>query len=92
MPASPTSLTRRHFLKAATAAAAAAASLPPAGHAQTAGRPVRPAISSGERLNVACIGVRGPGYGALRECIQTENVVALCDVDNSMMSHGWKVG
>lgn len=86
MHTSPKSLTRRHFIRTA-AAAAAAASLPPTGRGQPAGQPVEPPKSAGQRLNIACIGVRGPGYGAVRECLETENVVALCDVDNTMMAH-----
>jgi predicted dehydrogenase len=67
--------------------AAAAASFPPTGRSQPAGQPVAPRKSAGQRLNIACIGVRGPGYGAVRKCLETENIVALCDVDDSMMAH-----
>jgi predicted dehydrogenase len=86
MHASKLPLTRRRFMRAATAAAAAASLASIEGRAATA-----PAAASrkspADKLNVACIGLRGPGYGHLRELIDTEKIVALCDVDNTHMSH-----
>jgi hypothetical protein len=86
MKISSSSLSRRNFLKTATTAAAAA-TLPPNGRSQSAERPVARPHAPGRKLNVACIGVRGPGYGAIRELVRTENIVALCDVDTSMLAH-----
>src|SRR5690349_4020716 len=46
----------------------------------------RPAVtwaskSPNEKLNVACVGVGGRGYDNV-EGVSTENIVALCDVDD----------
>lgn len=79
-PNSP--LSRRQFVKTVSAAAATVAATH-AGQPQ----PATPRKSAGEKLNIACIGIRGPGYGHLRELIASENIVALCDVDNTHLSH-----
>jgi predicted dehydrogenase len=79
-------LTRRHFLTTATAAAAASFAQLNAAQTGTARTPTSPG-KAGEKLNIACIGLRGPGYGHLRELIDSENIVAVCDVDNSLLSH-----
>ena len=65
---------RRDFLKAS---AAAGAGFWLAGGVEAAQR--RPAAN--ERLNIAIIGAGGQGGGNLRNVARTENIVALCDVD-----------
>jgi predicted dehydrogenase len=67
---------RRRFLKGAAAAAGAAAA------SQLFGVPnILSARSPNEKLNIAGIGVGGQGFGDLRSCAATENIVALADVD-----------
>ncbi len=34
-----------------------------------------------DKLNIACVGVGGRGFGVIRQIEETENIVALCDVD-----------
>jgi len=71
--------TRRDFVKGATLWAGAAAAASVAHRPATAGPPVtRPA----EKLNIAGIGVGGMGSANLRN-LESENIVALCDVDKS---------
>ena len=68
------SLTRREFVSSLAAAGAAVAIVPRhavAGSGRTA---------PGEKLNIAGIGVGGMGRGDLN-AVQSENLVALCDVD-----------
>ena len=77
-------LQRREFLK--TAAAVAAAGLIPG--CASIKQPRR--ISPNEKLNIAGIGVGGQGAGDLREMAQTENIVALCDVDWNHAAHTFK--
>jgi len=64
-------ITRRRFM-AATGAAAAISIVP--GHVFGQNPP-------SNRLNVASVGVGGMGSGDIREAGRTENVVAICDVD-----------
>ncbi|MGV8136148.1 MAG: Gfo/Idh/MocA family protein [Mangrovibacterium sp.] len=69
-----TSIGRRKFLGSATATLAGVTILP--GHV-IAGLGHRP---PSDRLNIAGIGVGGTGYLNLKQ-METENIVALCDVD-----------
>ena len=39
--------------------------------------------SPNEKLNIACIGAGGKAASDIRGCGQTENIVALCDVDDA---------
>jgi len=68
-------MNRREFL-ASTASAAAAFTIVPrhvlAGSGQT---------PPSEKLNIAAIGAGGRGGGNI-DAVKTENIVALCDVDN----------
>lgn len=70
-----TNISRRSFLKRGTAAAAALTIVPSSilgkSHGYTAPT---------DKLNIAGIGVGGRGAGVLRG-METENIVALCDVD-----------
>ena len=69
---------RRSFLKKTTAtAAAAAASQVFAVPNIVSGRALN------EKLNIGGIGVGGQGFGDLRNCAVTENIVALADVDSA---------
>ncbi len=49
------------------------------------------AVSPNEKLNTAHVGVGGKGRGHLKFCLNYENVVALCDVDDkaSAEAYGW---
>ncbi len=66
-PMTPTAFSRRHFLATMLATAAAPA--------------VLRAASPNEKLNVAIIGCGGRGAGNLGEIAASENIVALCDVN-----------
>jgi len=69
-------VSRRGFLKATTGAVAAFTIVP----RHVLGGPGRTAAS--EKLNIAGIGVGGMGKNNLRAC-ESENIVALCDVDDA---------
>ncbi len=70
----PTDISRRHFLGTTTLAATAVTILPSRviagmGH-----------VPPSDKLNIAGIGVGGMGFNNLTH-MDTENIVALCDVD-----------
>jgi len=69
-------VSRRGFLKATTGAVAAFTIVP----RHVLGGPGRTAAS--EKLNIAGVGVGGMGKNNLRAC-ESENIVALCDVDGA---------
>jgi predicted dehydrogenase len=69
-------ITRRGFLARAAATAAGTAFLMGRAPAQIS------TASPNEKLNVAGIGVGGKGHGEVMHCAATENIVALCDVDD----------
>ena len=75
-------LTRREFLgtTAAVAASAASFTIVPA-HVLGGPRHVPPS----EKLNIAGIGIGGMGAGNLAQ-LETENIVALCDVDHDFVA------
>src|SRR5262245_3883236 len=73
--------TRRRFLGASAAAAASAVFAVPN---------ILSAKSPNEKLNVAGIGVGGQGFGDLRNIENTENIVALADVDSDRASQAFK--
>src|SRR5436190_13848410 len=76
---------RRRFLGNTTAAAGAAAV------SSVFGLPnILSAKSPNEKLNVAGIGVGGQGYGDLRNIANTENIVALADVDSGRGAQAFK--
>jgi len=68
-------LTRREFLKRSMAAAGVVA-LPASG--------LLTSCAGTDKLNIASIGVGHRGWYAIRECMQSENIVALCDVDSQL--------
>jgi hypothetical protein len=77
--------TRRRFLRTASAATGAAAA------SSVFGLPnILSARSPNEKLNVAGIGVGGQGYGDLRNIANTENIVALADVDAARAAQAFK--
>ena len=47
-------------------------------------------VPPSDKLNIACIGVNGKGYSDIASVAKTENVVALCDVDDVMMAETLK--
>jgi predicted dehydrogenase len=82
MKQTPSPITRRRFL-AATATATAFSILPG----------VRGQNSPNNKLNIAGIGVGGQGGGDLRAILEQspgENIVALCDVNESHAAHTFK--
>ena len=72
---SPRTTTRRSFLRDG-ALVAAGLQIVPAWVVSAKGQ-ARPS----DKLNIAAIGVGGMGRSNLRLCAETENIVALCDVD-----------
>jgi len=75
----PTS--RRDFLKTSSALSAA---LWVSGSAAA-----KPSRSANEKLNVAAIGAGGKGRTDLRNCAESENIVALCDVDDKRAAESY---
>src|SRR5437667_11477029 len=79
------STTRRQFLRATAVATGAAAA------STVFGLPnILSAKSPNEKLNVAGIGVGGQGFGDLRNVANTENIVALADVDSVRAEQAFK--
>jgi predicted dehydrogenase len=76
-PSYPDTLTRRAFLAATTTTVVAAGSIGRVNAAEV----VPGKLSPNERLNIAGIGIGSMGKGNLDAC-QSENIVALCDVDD----------
>jgi predicted dehydrogenase len=76
-------LTRRQFLHATTLSAAAFTALP-GGVLGLRGAP-----SANEKLNLAGIGIGGQGAHDLSQ-LESENIVALCDVDQKHAAHTFK--
>jgi predicted dehydrogenase len=70
--------TRRTFLMGALAVTAGCA---------TSGKPMATTVSPNEKLNIAAIGCGGKGQSDIWEC-RSENIVALCDVDERMLAKG----
>lgn len=68
-------ISRRDFL-GKTAAAAAGISILPSYVISGLGYK-----APSDKLNIACVGVGGRGFGVIRQIEETENIVALCDVD-----------
>ncbi len=70
-------MTRRAFLKGAAATAATVTIVP------------HRAFAGPDKLNVACVGCGGKGYGDVRG-VKSENIVALCDVDSKMAERSFR--
>src|SRR5438105_7553229 len=75
--------TRREFIGNASIASAAFMALP----SSVLG--LRGATSPNEKLNIAGIGIGGQGASDLSQ-MESENIVALCDVDQNYASHTFK--
>src|SRR5438067_13218619 len=78
----PSHISRRDFL-AATAAFGAVSIVPR--HVIAGGAEPPPS----ERLNIALVGAGGMGSGDIRS-VKTENVIALCDVDQNALDRNAK--
>jgi hypothetical protein len=77
------SLTRRQFLYYSAMAAAGASAL----RGFAAPRPRK--LAAGDKLRIACVGVGGKGHSDLH-CVSTEEIVALCDVDEGQAASARK--
>ncbi len=71
-------LNRRDFLKTTGLAGAGVLLSAGEGRART--------LSANEKLNVGIVGVAGRGAASLAAVAQTENIVALCDVDENSLN------
>jgi predicted dehydrogenase len=69
-------LTRRAFLAATTTTAISVYAAPP-----NTAKVVPGKLSPNEKMNIAAVGIGGMGRGNIGACAATENIVALCDVD-----------
>src|SRR5947209_3966342 len=78
-----TKLSRREFMGGAVISTAAFTVLPAAVLGLRAG------TSPNEKLNLAGIGIGGQGASDLGQ-LETENIVALCDVDQNHAAHVFK--
>jgi len=76
-------ISRRELMGGAAALAAAFAVVP----RHVLGGPKR--VSPSEKLNIAGVGIGGRGAGDLRE-VGSENIVALCDVDDKYAANTFK--
>ena len=76
---SPTNSSRRQFLIAGGAVLGACA----AQHMQHADapQPLKRARSPNERLRIGAVGCGGKGFSDIEACAKTQDIVALCDVD-----------
>ena len=70
---------RRRFLQQGAAVGAGLIAVP-------ASAGIKSSKSPNEKLNVACIGIEGRGAADLRAVSETENIVALCDVDEERLA------
>jgi len=81
---------RREFLKAGSAAAAGLAIMPDVLMAKDSKKAApKKTQSANDKLNIACVGVGGMGMANLNN-MDTENIVALCDVDFNYASKAVK--
>jgi predicted dehydrogenase len=78
--------TRRHFFYGSLLAGA----VPAAGFGSSPSLKSLGYKSPNEKLNVAAIGSGGKGRSDITACAQTENVVALCDVDDTRAANTFK--
>ena len=77
------SFSRRNFLRAASTVAAAFTIVP--SHILGRGQ-----AAPSDKLNIAGVGIGGRGFGDLAEVAPTENIVALCDVDQQYAASAFK--
>jgi len=76
-------LTRRQFLYRSAIATAGAAAF------QTFAQSTPRHLGSGDKLRIACVGANGKGASDIR-CCSSEEIVALCDVDESRATRAQK--
>src|SRR5690349_2563958 len=81
---------RRDFLTSTTLAGAGLLAAPWGFWASTAAADEPRRLGPNDRLNVAIIGAGGRGAASLRALAATENIVALCDVDESRAAASYK--
>src|SRR5205807_3193593 len=72
-------ISRRHFFYGSLLAGA----VPVGGFGSTPSLKMMGYKSPNEKLNIASIGAGGKASSDIRGCAQTENIVALCDVDDT---------
>ena len=72
-------ISRRHFFFGSLLAGA----VPGGGFGSTPSLKMMGFKSPNEKLNVASIGAGGKASSDIRACAATENIVALCDVDDA---------
>ncbi|HEY2013595.1 MAG TPA: Gfo/Idh/MocA family oxidoreductase, partial [Bryobacteraceae bacterium] len=72
-------ISRRHFFFGSLLAGA----VPTGGFGSTPSLKMMGYKSPNEKLNIASIGAGGKAASDIRGCAQTENIVALCDVDDT---------
>src|ERR1700733_127459 len=79
-------LTRRHFFYGSLLAGA----VPAGGFGSTASLKSLGYKSPNEKLNIASIGAGGKAASDIHGCAPTENIVALCDVDDKQAANIFK--
>jgi predicted dehydrogenase len=79
--------TRRHFFLGSLLTGA----IPCAGFGSTPSLKALGYKSPNEKLNIAAIGAGGKGRSDIANCAQTENLVALCDVDDYRAAPTYKL-
>ena len=79
-------ISRRHFFYGTLLAGA----VPVGGFGSTPSLKMMGYKSPNEKLNVASIGAGGKAASDIRGCAQTENIVALCDVDDTSAANIYK--
>ena len=79
-------LTRRHFFYGTLLAGA----VPAGGFGSTPSLKALGYKSPNEKLNIASIGAGGKAASDIRGCAPTENIVALCDVDDKQAAAIYK--
>src|ERR1700719_3386971 len=75
-------LTRRYFFYGSLLAGA----IPKGGFGSTASLKAAGYKSPNEKLNIASIGAGGKAASDIDGCAKTENIVALCDVDDNSVA------
>src|SRR5262245_49101120 len=80
------SLSRRHFFFGSLLAGP----VPSGGFGSTASLRMLGYKSPNEKLNIASIGSGGKAASDIRGCAPTENIVALCDVDDKQAAQTFK--
>ena len=81
------SLSRRHFFFGTLLAGA----IPKGGFGSTPSLKAAGYKSPNEKLNIASIGAGGKARSDIAGCAPTENIVALCDVDDKKASETYKI-